>query len=176
MTIQWIIFLWCMVVESIQIYCFQHFLVQNFNYFLLNINHYSNIWQSNNLINHISKIKWKSQNIYRQERASLFQVQEKLRVSGNSKWSFLRRIFIAGDSHRKIIPSNTLVFNKITVFYFSDSAHLLRYFPIKVPQNFFDLFNCANQTGAQISKFSFCLKKQKTDFKVFVNCRSELVM
>ena len=38
---------------------------------------------------------------YRQEIASSFQVEEKLKTCRNSKWNFLNICFIADDSHVK---------------------------------------------------------------------------
>ena len=37
---------------------------------------------------------------------------------------------------------------------------------MKVPQNCFDLFNCSNKSGMQISKFSFAQVSSKTDLKL----------
>ena len=57
-------------------------------------------------------------NIYRQELAFLFQVQEKLRACGNSKQTFPSSCFIAGDSYIKIICPHTTVFNEHAISYF----------------------------------------------------------
>ena len=38
-------------------------------------------------------------------------------------------------------------------------VHLLIYYPMKVPQNCFNSFNCSNQTDMQVSKFRFVLDK-----------------
>ena len=72
---------------------------------------------------------------YRQEIASLFEVQEKLRACRNSEWSFSSSSFIAGNSHIKIISSHAAVFNQNAILCFSNNVHLLKYFPIKLPQN-----------------------------------------
>ena len=69
-----------------------------------------------------------------------------------------------------------IVFNENAIYYFWDNVHLLKHYSIKLPQNWFDSSNCTNQTGIQISKFSFALDKFKNWFKAFVNCRSENVM
>ena len=75
----------------------------------------------------------------------------------------------------KIIFCQTVVFNQNNIFYFSDNVHFLKHFPIKVPQNYFDSIKCINQTVKWICKMSFNLDKSKNRFKVFVNCRSEIV-
>ena len=46
----------------------------------------------------------------------------------------------------------------------------------KSTSNCFDSFNSSDKTGMQISIFSFALDKFKSSFKVFVNCRSKIVM
>ena len=92
---------------------------------------------------------------YQKEIATLFQVQGKLRACENSEWSFSNSRFIVCDSHVKIISSHTVVFNKSAILRFLNNVHLLKYFPIKVPQDCFDSCNCTYQTGIQISKFSF---------------------
>ena len=84
--------------------------------------------------------------LYRQEIASLFQVQEKLRACGNSKWSFSSSCFINVDSQIKIISWHTVVFNENAILRFSVNVHLLKYFSIKVLQNFSNSYNCTNQT------------------------------
>ena len=55
---------------------------------------------------------------YRQEIASSFQVQEKIRACGNSKWSFSSSCFTACDSHLKIISSHTVVLNENAILCF----------------------------------------------------------
>ena len=55
---------------------------------------------------------------YREQLASLCQVQEKLRACGNSKQSFSSSCFIADASHIKIISSHTAVFNENAALYF----------------------------------------------------------
>ena len=95
---------------------------------------------SNEITNELTIYAKLCQNVtifYWQEISSLSQMQEKVRACGNSKWSFLSSC------------SNNC----------SDNVHLLKYLPIKVPRNGFDSFNCTNQTGMQISKFSFALDK-----------------
>ena len=80
----------------------------------------------------------KCHNILPTKDSFFFQVPQKLRVRGNSKSSFSSSCFIAGDSYRKMISSYTAVFNENTTLCFSDIVHLLKYFPIKVPKNYFD--------------------------------------
>ena len=52
-----------------------------------------------------------------------------------------------------------VVSNEHDVLHFRDNVHLLKYYPVKVSQNFFYSFNCSDQTGMQASKFSFLLDK-----------------
>ena len=49
---------------------------------------------------------------YRQELASLFQVQEKLKACRSSKLNFSSSCFIADDSHIKIVWLNIVVFSE----------------------------------------------------------------
>ena len=62
-----------------------------------------------------------------------------------NQMSFLRSGFIAGDSHIKLISSQAVVLNENAMYCFSNNVHLLKYFPIKLPQNCFDSFNYTNQ-------------------------------
>ena len=50
-------------------------------------------------------------------------------------------------------------FQRKPYFVFLDNVHLLKDYPIKLPQNCFDSFNCPNQAGTQISNFLFALDK-----------------
>ena len=113
---------------------------------------------------------------YRQKLASLFQVQEKLKACRNAKWNFLSSCFIAEDSHVKIVGLHVVVSSKHDILHFWDNVHLLKYYPVKISQNCFCSFNYSNQTGTQVSKFSFALDMEKSWFKVFVNCRNKTVM
>ena len=61
----------------------------------------------------------------------------------------------------KIIPLHTAIFNENASLYFLDNVHLLKHYPIKLPQNRFDSCNCPNQAGIQISKILFALDKPK---------------
>ena len=54
-----------------------------------------------------------------------------------------------------------VVFSEHDILHFRDNGHLLKYHPVKVPLNSFDSFNCSNQAGLQVSKFSFALNKYK---------------
>ena len=49
---------------------------------------------------------------YRQELASMFQVQEKLKACKNSKLIFSSSCFTANDNHEKIIWLRVVVFSK----------------------------------------------------------------
>ena len=47
----------------------------------------------------------------------------------------------------------TLVFSEHDILQFCNDVHLLKYYPVKVPQNSFNFFSCSNQTDQQVSKF-----------------------
>ena len=66
---------------------------------------------------------------------------------------------IADDSHVKIVWLQVVVFSEYDTL--NCCAHLFKYYPVKVPQNCFNTFNCSNQPCIQVSKFSFALDKQK---------------
>ena len=55
---------------------------------------------------------------YRQELASLFQVQEKLNERRSSKLNFLSSCFIAYDSHVKIVWLHVVVFSEYDILHF----------------------------------------------------------
>ena len=55
---------------------------------------------------------------YRQQRASLFHAQEKLRSCKNSKLNFLSSYFIVDDSHVIIIWLHVVVFSKHEILHF----------------------------------------------------------
>ena len=67
----------------------------------------------------------------------------------------MQQLFIAGDSHTKIILLKYNSFQPTTY-------PILKNYSSKLPQNFFDTFNSLDQTGVQISNFSLTLDKQKT--------------
>ena len=54
----------------------------------------------------------KRHNIYRQELACMFQVQEKLKACKNSKLNFSSSCFTANDNHEKIIWLHVVVFSQ----------------------------------------------------------------
>ena len=96
---------------------------------------------------------------YRQELASLFQVQEKLKAYKSSKSNFSSSCFIADDSHVNIVWLYAVVFSEHVILHFWDNSHLFKYYPVKVPQKCFNSFTCSNQTCVKVSKFSFALGK-----------------
>ena len=55
---------------------------------------------------------------YRQELASLFPVQEKLKAHRSSKLAFSGNCFIADDSHVKIVWLHVVVFSEHDNFHF----------------------------------------------------------
>ena len=94
----------------------------------------------------------------------------------SSKLNFSSGCFIADDSRLKIVWLIAAVFSKHDILYFWGNVYLFKYYPVKVPQNCFNSFSCSNETWIQVSKSSFALDKQKSQFKVFVNCRNETVI
>ena len=117
---------------------------------------------SNEKINELPTYSTLCRNVtifYRQKLASLFQVQEKLKACRNSKWNFSSSCFIAHDSHVKIVWLQVVVSSEHDILYCRDNVNLLKYYPVKVSQNCFYSFICSNQTGVQVSKFSFALTK-----------------
>ena len=97
---------------------------------------------------------------YRQELAFLFQVHEKLKVCRNWKWSFPSSSFIADDSHVKfIVKLQKLVLSKRDILNFWENIYSLNYYPVKVPQKYFNSFSYSNQKGMRASNFSFALGK-----------------
>ena len=52
---------------------------------------------------------------------------------------------------------------------------LLKHYPVKVPQNWFNSFNSSNQTAMQVNKFSFALHNCHETFwrKLQLNCFSK---
>ena len=65
------------------------------------------------------EISWRNITIFfRQELASLFQVQEKLKVCKKSKLNFSSSCFIANDSHVKIVWLHVVVFSEHDILHF----------------------------------------------------------
>ena len=64
--------------------------------------------------------------------------------------------FIVGASHIKIISLHIAVFNKNAILHFWANLHLLKDYPIKLPQKWFDSFSCTNQTHTNLRIFA-CL-------------------
>ena len=65
---------------------------------------------------------------YRQELASLFQVQEKLKACRSSKLNFSGSCFIVDDSHVKIVWLHIAVFREHKIFYFWYNFHLFKHY------------------------------------------------
>ena len=68
---------------------------------------------------------------YRQELASLFQKQEKLKPFGNSKWKFSSSCFIADDNHLKIVGLHVVVLTEHDILHVWDNLCLLKWYPAK---------------------------------------------
>ena len=96
---------------------------------------------------------------YRQELAFLFQMQEKLEACRNSKLNTLSDCFIENDSHVKTVWLHIAVFSEHDTLHFGDNIHLFKYYPVKVPKNCYNSFNCSNQTCIQVSKYLLALEK-----------------
>ena len=114
---------------------------------------------SNEIANELTIYRVLCRNVttfYRQELPSLFQVQEKMKPCRSSKLNFLRNCFIADV---KIAWLHVVVFSEHDILHFRDNVHLFKHHPVKVPQNYFNSFNCSNQTCIQLSKSSFDLDK-----------------
>ena len=117
---------------------------------------------------------WNVTIFYRRESVSLFQVQKKLKAWRSLIFKFSSSCFIADDNHIKIVWLHIVVFSEVDSPYFWENVHSFKHYPVKVPQNCFNLFNYSNQTCIQVSKFSFVLDKEKNWFRVFVYCRMKL--
>ena len=70
---------------------------------------------------------------YRQELASLFQVQEKLKPFRSSKLNLSSKCFIADNSHIKIVWLRVLVFSEHRILHFWENIHLFKYYSVEVP-------------------------------------------
>ena len=75
------------------------------------------------------------------------------------KINFSSSCFIADDSHIKNVWLHIVVFSEHDILHFSVNVHLLKYYPVKVRQNYFNSFNYSNQTCIQVFKFSVALDK-----------------
>ena len=104
---------------------------------------------------------------YQQELAYLVQPQRKSKACRSSKLNFSSSCFIADDSQVKIAWLLVVVFSEYHIFHFWDNVHFFKHYPVKVPQNCFNSFNCSNQTCTQVSKFSFPQDKSKKKKKRF---------
>ena len=96
---------------------------------------------------------WNVTIFYRQELASLFQLQEKLKVCRSSKLNFSCSCFISDDSHVKIVWLHAVFFSEHEILYFWDNVHLFKYFSVKVLQNCFNSFNYSNQPVYKFPNF-----------------------
>ena len=102
---------------------------------------------------------WNVTILYQKQLVSLFQVQEKLKACRSSKLNFSSSCFIADDSHIKNVWLHIVVFSEHDILSPWDTAHLFKYYPVKVPPNCFNSFDYSKQTCIQVSKFSFALDK-----------------
>ena len=94
--------------------------------------------------------------LYRQDLASSFKVQKKLKSFRNSNCCcFIAAVSLPITYVRLML--HVLVFSQHNILHFRDNFYLLKYYPVKVFQNCFNSLNCSNQTGMQDSKFSFVL-------------------
>ena len=151
-----------MVIESIQIYCANASNIFSCRIFIISYKILILTGISNDTSNELNLYAILCRNVtifYRQEVVSLFQVQGKLKVRRNSKRNFSSGCFTADISHVKIAWLQLLVFTKQDTLHFWYNVHLLKYYPVKVPQNCFNSFNSSNQTDMKVFKFSFALDK-----------------
>ena len=75
----------------------------------------------------------------------------------NSKGNFSSSFFIVDNTQVKKVWLHVVVFSEHDILHFQDNVRLLKYYPVKVSQNCFYSFNCSNQIGTQVPKFSFAL-------------------
>ena len=96
--------------------------------------------------NHICRILCRNITIFcRQELASLFQVQQKLKACRSLKLKFSSSSFLADDSHVKSVWLHVVVFSE-HVLHFWDNVHLFKHYSVKVPRNCFNSFSYWDQT------------------------------
>ena len=90
------------------------------------------------------------------------------------KLTFKCLLFIADDHPVKTAWLHVVLLTEHFILHFWHNVHLLKYYPMKVPQSCFDSFNCSNQTSMQVSAVLFALDKLKKNwFKVFTNGQSK---
>ena len=77
----------------------------------------------------------------------------------SSKLNLFSSCLTVYDSPVKIVWLQAVVFSKHGILQFSGNDHLFKYYPEKVPLNWFNYFNCSKQTCIQVSKFSFALEE-----------------
>ena len=116
----------------------------------------------NKWINHIYNIMSRRHNILPTRSRFFISSAGKLKACSNSKWNFSSSCFIAYDNHMKVARQHVTVFTEHDILHLWDNIHLLKYYPVKVPQNCFNSFNCSNKTGIQYSKFWFALDREKS--------------
>ena len=71
-------------------------------------------------------LRWNIIIFYRQELASLFQVQENLKECRSWKLKFSSGCFIADDSHVKFVSLHEVVFSEHDTLHFLESVHLFK--------------------------------------------------
>ena len=91
---------------------------------------------------------------YQQALASLLQVQEKLRASRGSKLNFSSNCFIADNSRVKIVWLHEVVFCEHDILHFWYNVHLFKYYPLKLPQNWFNSFSYKIKSVYKFLNFS----------------------
>ena len=123
----------CWIDHLLYYFSLMHFCGINTDLLLLTlfVHYFTNLLQniittviSNDATNELTiyaKLCWNVAIFYRQYLISLCQVQENLKVCGNS--SFLSSCFIVGDNHIKTIPLHAALFNK-KLFYISEIMSL----------------------------------------------------
>ena len=84
-------------------------------------------------------------------------MQGKLKAFSRSRLNVLSKLFIADDSHAKVLWFHVVFFSEYDLLNFLDNVHLFKYYPMKGPEICFNSLNCSNQTYIQVLKFSFLL-------------------
>ena len=72
---------------------------------------------------------------YWQELASW---QKKMKAYKSLNLNFFSSCFTAGDSPVKVVWLHVVLFSEHDILYFWDNVRLLKYYPVKVPQNSFN--------------------------------------
>ena len=93
------------------------------------------------------------------KRHNILPTRTSFFISNAGKLNTLSNCFIENDSHVKTVWLHIAVFSEHDTLHFGDNIHLFKYYPVKVPKNCYNSFNCSNQTCIQVSKYLLALEK-----------------